>query len=285
MGGKENSSSSLMLNTTPSPSGSHVTRIPPDQQPSVIPIELYFPQKYKNHSDEVFMPPNDAITTCSLTPVYTNDERDSGDLKENVKVEGMDEQVTGETKVAAEGDKVTTAQYAHPHPTQLTSIQAEVTGEPTMVPSRTSSPSTVLQSTSTVPCISSLTPCFHRGSTTPSTCSFTQAIPSTCSSQSMALQSTSTAPYIPTSATIMLPSSILHLCSFSNVNSWPSTCPFSKGQCSQHSVSSTPSNSITTTQKPSSKSQPQCSVSSPSRHFIANVDNQLHTLSLSTTQQ
>ena len=84
-----------------------------------------------------------------------------GDLKNDVEVVEVHEQGTGETEVAAEGGDVTTVLCAHPHPIQLTSIQAEVTREVTTVPSRTLSLSTVLRSTSTVPDTYNSSPTFH----------------------------------------------------------------------------------------------------------------------------
>ena len=169
-GGKEDHSLSLRLDNTPLPSKSHHTRFLSNGQPLVASLKLCFPPTGENRLDEAPTLQNHTISAQwpgNSTSVHTSNAREPGSLKKVEKVAEIDEQITRETGVAAEGDEVTTAWYAHPHPTQLTSTQAEVIGELATVPSRTLLTSTALWLTSTTPdntC--NFTPNFLQGSTT-----------------------------------------------------------------------------------------------------------------------
>ena len=73
---------------------------------------------------------NDSITARYVhgsAPAHVNDARDLKDLKDKEKARGTDEQVTGETEAAAEGEQVTVVSCVRPYPIQPTSTQSPET--------------------------------------------------------------------------------------------------------------------------------------------------------------
>lgn len=184
-GVKEGRASPLNPNTTPTPSGLHSIQIPSNCQLSNITLKSQVPQIHKICSNEVFPPPNwpSAIQrSCTLTPAPTNDAKGLEDLKNNTKIVGVKDPSTRDIEVAVEQAEITGVFSAHSHWVQLTPIQAGVTRGPTMRPSRMSSPSMALWSTSMVPYTFNSTPTFHRGSSMLLPHSFTNTV-SRCSAR------------------------------------------------------------------------------------------------------
>jgi len=60
------------------------------------------------------------------TSAHTSETKGSQILEDNAKVEGADEQVTGEMERIVEGEEVTKVSCAHSCPLQLTPIHAQV---------------------------------------------------------------------------------------------------------------------------------------------------------------
>jgi len=193
-GSKEDRASSLTLDTTPTSSESHHPRISNHRSPDVV-FDSHFPRIYKDRLNEVLAPPKLAFAAqhlCSLTPSYKGNTREFVDSKNEVEVVEIDKKVSRET----EGEDNTEVPGPCSCPIPLT-LQAEAASKHiAAVPARTSTSATASRPSTTAPCISSPTPSFYWGSTTPSTCSFSRAIPqaSTCSSPSTAVQSTLTTP-------------------------------------------------------------------------------------------
>ena len=169
MVGKEDCPMSLRLNTTPTRSASHSAQISPSRQRSVAPFNLHCPRSYKSSSNEVFPLPNRLCTaqrSCGSIPAHTDDARDSGDLKYNPKVVGMDEQVGRETEVAGEGEEVTGVPCACLPTIQLASSQGDASKGLVTRPARTSSSSSSSRPTSSAAYIPYPTPNLHQGPTT-----------------------------------------------------------------------------------------------------------------------
>ena len=159
-GGKEDGALSLTLNTTPSPSGSRLTQIPPDRQPSVTSLKSRFPQKHENRSDEVFPQPNRPSTiqrSCGSTSAYTSDAREPGNLQDKAEVRGANGQDTKEVEIVAEGEEVTTVSCTHSPPVRLTCILGNAARNLVTTPARMPSPSSTSWSTSMSPRPSSIT--------------------------------------------------------------------------------------------------------------------------------
>ena len=137
--------SSLRIDTTPTLSASYLTPFSSDRQPPITPLESSFQQKCEKGLDEVFMPPDATIAgqrLYYLTSTQTNDTKERGSLKDDIKVVEIKEQVTGETDVSREED------------------------DGGLIAARTSSSPTSSQSYLIPPHISNSTPKLHQGSTT-----------------------------------------------------------------------------------------------------------------------
>ena len=150
MGDEEDFVSSLRIDMTPTLSASYLTLFPSDRQPLITPLESTFPQKCEKSLDEAFTSPDAAIPAqrfYNLTFAHTDDTKERGSLKDDVKVVEIKEQVTRETDVSQEGED----------------------GE--HIAARTSSSSTSSRSYLIAPHISNSTPNLHRGSTTSFLCS------------------------------------------------------------------------------------------------------------------
>ena len=223
--GKEDRTTSLKLNTTSTQSASLPARISSSRQCSIAPFNLHCSRSYENLSNKVFSLPNRPHTaqcTCGLIPAHADDVRDSGDLKDNAKVMGMDEQVSRETEVAGEGEEVTGVPCACLPPIQLTSSQGDATKGLVTRPTGTSSLSSTSQPTSSATCIPCPIPNLHKGPTT------------------------------------LPPRSIPLPQAFANTNSQPPTQLSSKGQCTHGFVSSIPFHPPPNSQKRHLKAQPRC---------------------------
>ena len=160
-GGKEDHSSSLRLNTTPTLSGPRLTRVPLDQQPSLTLLESCFLQKCENCPDERIVPPNHAVATqCSnnSTSAHNSETREARNLGDKVKGVRPKEQVTEELEGVMEGKEITMVPCDHPRPAPLTFVQTEAAGKPITVSAGTSSSSTALGSTPMSPYMSTFTP-------------------------------------------------------------------------------------------------------------------------------
>jgi len=125
-GSKQGCALSLRLDTTPSThSGSHHTWISLNSQPSVAPHKSHFPLTGKVCPDKVLGLLNCTVTaqrSGSSTLTCMSGMREFVDSKNNVEVKEMDEHITEETEVAAEGDEVNTVLCIHSLPIQLTAI-------------------------------------------------------------------------------------------------------------------------------------------------------------------
>ena len=97
--------------------------------------------------------------------------RDLGDLKDNAKVVGMDEQVSRETEVAGEGEEATGVPCARLPPIQLTSSQGDATKGLVTRPAGTSSLSLTSRPTLSATCIPCPIPNIHEGPTMLPPCS------------------------------------------------------------------------------------------------------------------
>ena len=151
--------SSWKFDTIQARSESHCTRIPSRGQPSVVSLESRLPKTYEDRVDDDSVPPDHTIVAfCShsSTSTHTSDTREWGSLKNETKVVEVDEQVTGETEAAAEGEEVTVVLCVCPYPIQPTSTQSAETSPPpttlqpsstTRAPAKTSTSSTTLRST------------------------------------------------------------------------------------------------------------------------------------------
>ena len=178
-GGKEGHASSLRLDATLAPSGSWPTPIPSIFESFNVPLESHLPQAYENHSDGVLAPLNSTIAAqspCSSTPAHANNVGGLGDLKDDVKVVGINGQATGEIEVGIEEAGVTRVPSACPHFVQLTPFQGDTTRESNAT-TGTLSPSTALRPSSTALYISKSSPNLHWGSTISFPHSFAYAIP------------------------------------------------------------------------------------------------------------
>jgi len=271
-GSKEDRTSSLTLDTTPTSSESHHPRILSSHRSPNVVFDSHFPRIYEDRLDKVLAPPKLAFAAqhlCSSTPSYKGNTREFVDLKNEVEVVEIDKKVSRET----EGEDNTEVPGPCLCPIPLTPLQAEAASEHiAAVPARTSTSATASRPSTMAPCISSPTPSFYWGSTTPSTCSFGRAIPQawTCSSLSTAVQSTSTTPDVfnslhnpPRGPIISLPRSILLPQLFANTIPRPSTRPFSNGPHTRLSVLPAPPLSLSTTETRPSKAQPLRFTSSP----------------------
>ena len=228
--GKEDRTTSLRLNTTPTQSASLPARSSSSRQRSVAPFNLHCSRSHENFSNKVFSLPNRpcaAQCSCGSIPADADDVRDSGDLKDNAKVMGMDEQVSRETEVAGEGEEVNGVPCARLPPIQLTSSQGDATKGLITKPTGTSSLSSTSWPTSSATCIPCPVPNLHEGPTTLPPCS------------------------------IPLPKV------FANANSQPSTQLSSKGQRTHGFISSIPFHPPPNSQKRRLKAQPRCLRLSP----------------------
>ena len=193
-GSKEDCTSFRTLNSTPMRSASHPARISSSHQRSVAPFSLDCTRSYENSSNEVSPlsnRPRAAQSSCGSIPAHADDVRDSGDLKDNAKVVGMDEQVSRVTEVAGVGEEVTGVPSVRLPPIQLTCSQGDTTKGLVTRPARTSSSSSTSRPTSSTTYIPCPAPNLHQGPTTLLPCSiplplrFVHPIPpkpSTCSS-------------------------------------------------------------------------------------------------------
>ena len=104
---------------------------------------------------------------CSSTSNYSNNTRKQENLKYKVKVEGIDEQATGEMEVAVEGEEVAEALSSWSDSVQLTPAPVKTTDDHIAIPVRTLYRSTASQSMSMAPYISNSAHNLHQGPTTP----------------------------------------------------------------------------------------------------------------------
>ena len=107
--GKEDHPSSLTLDTSPTLSGLHPTRIPLDCRPSNVLLKSPSSQVYEDCLDEDFAPPNHTITMqrpCSSTPDHAGETRELGNLEDNAKLVGHNEQATEEVEIVVEEEGV-----------------------------------------------------------------------------------------------------------------------------------------------------------------------------------
>ena len=169
------------------------------------------PQTFEDRQDKVFAPLDRSIIaqrSCSSTSTHTSNTRDLGNLKDNAKIGGPNEQVTEEVEVAKEGE-VTQVPCTHSPSIQLTPVQGEVTRGLNMVSTRKSSLSTLLQPLSMASWPSSMVSLPSSMARTPSPSSASRSMPTT--------------PYMSNSnsnphwgSTIPLPCSISLMHSFAN---------------------------------------------------------------------
>ena len=260
-GGKQHRTSSWRLDSTPTPFAS----CPSNRQPSVAPLKSHFPPTGEVRSDKVLMPLNCTIAVqrpCDSTPAHTGEMRELGDLEDDERDAGINEQTTREVEVTLEGAGATKVPCACSYPIQLTSIQGNVTGEsmaPTRTPSSsTASPSMASQPTSTLsrpsPTLSRPSPIAPRPS-------------SMASGLTTASRSSLMAPYISNSThnphqgpPFPSPWRRPFPHPFANPIPQPSTCFSLKEQHIRHFLTSIPSYSLSTAQK-----QCQCSKAQPPR--------------------
>ena len=123
--GKEDCTSFLRLNTSPTPSVLHPIQIPSNCQSSDLSLKSRFPQIFEDRLDEVLVSPNcpiDAYPSFGSTSTYVNDAGDSVDLENITEVVGTNGLVTKETGVAEGEAEVITLPYVHPHLNPLTSV-------------------------------------------------------------------------------------------------------------------------------------------------------------------
>ena len=190
--------SSWKFDTTQARSESHCTQIPSTRQPSVVSLESRLPKTCEDRvDDDSVLPDHTIVALCShsSTSTHTSDTREWGSLKNEAKVVEVDEQVTGETEAAAEGEEVTVVSCVRPYPIQPTSTQSTETSPPpttlqpsssTRAPAKTLTSSTTLRSTSAASYIFDSAHNLHRGRQISSLPSFAKAIPQplACSSPS-----------------------------------------------------------------------------------------------------
>ena len=250
-GGKEDCTSFRTLSSTPTRSVSHPARISSSHQHSVAPFNLDCTWSYENSSNEVFPLPNRpraAQCSCGSIPAHADDARDSGDLKDNAKVVGMDEQVSRETEVAGVGEEVTGVPSVRLPPIQLPCSQGDTTKGLVTRPAGTSSSSSTSRLTSSATCIPCPIPNLHEGPTMLPPCS------------------------------IPLPQA------FANANSQPPTFLSSKGQPPKCLVLSNPFPSLSIAQKQPLKPQSR-HFGTSSAHSPNTPPFQQHAFSFQSTPQ
>ena len=109
MGGKDDSTSSLALNTPSAPSKPRDARVSLGCQPSILPIKSHFPSTSEVRSNKGFVPLNHTIVAhrlCSPVSAIISDTGELGNLKDNVMVVGTEDLDTGGVGVVVKGEEV-----------------------------------------------------------------------------------------------------------------------------------------------------------------------------------
>ena len=152
---KEDHPSSLMLYTSPTPSELHPTRFLSNCRPSIVSLGSPFLQVSEDCSNEDFVPLNHTTIVqhqYSSTPVHAGKTRELGNLEDNKKFVGPNEQATEEVEVVVEGEEVTDVQCIRSRP--VSSLRSFTKAIPQ--PLARSSPSTTLPlSTTQIPVMTS----------------------------------------------------------------------------------------------------------------------------------
>ena len=217
-----------------------------------------------------------AHSLCSSTSVHAGDTRGLGRLEDNTKVVRTDGQVSEGIEGVTDGEEAIRMSYAHLHPVQLTTTHRKLV----TTPARTASSSMVSRLTSTVPHVPNSSVNLYQGPSIPlpvpypSPHSFSEVIPqpsahsfpsSTLRFTSAASQPSST---VSPSSTTSQPTTSLHPGptmpllhsiplphSFTNAISNHSARFPPNRQHPQHSTSTVPFRSLSTTRKRSSKTR------------------------------
>ena len=147
----------LKLNTTSTRSASLPARIRSSRQPSDLVLNSYI---YKERSNEDFALPNraNAARPSSSTSTRLGNVKELGDLEDDARVMGNDEQVAEGAEGVMEAENGNEVPSAHLHSVQLTSSQGGATKGLITRPAKTLSPSTASWFTSTASQYTSTTP-------------------------------------------------------------------------------------------------------------------------------